>query len=68
MKQLSNKFDVIATHNKMLETQISLVAQQQAAVAAPTGAFPGQPQPNPKGHDNAITLRNGTELDEPIDL
>lgn len=26
MKQLSNKFDAMATHNKMLETQISQVA------------------------------------------
>lgn len=67
MKQLSNKFDVMATHNKMLETQISQVAQQQAVVAAPAGAFSGQPQPNPKGHTNAITLRSETELDEPID-
>ncbi|XP_050908905.1 uncharacterized protein LOC127122647 [Lathyrus oleraceus] len=51
----------------MLETQISHVAQQQAKIASPTGAFSGQPQPNPKGHTNAITLRSGTELDEPTD-
>ncbi|XP_050889518.1 uncharacterized protein LOC127094781 [Lathyrus oleraceus] len=51
----------------MLETQISQVAQQQATIAASTGAYPGQPQPNPKGHANAITLRSGTKLDEPID-
>ena len=60
MKQLSNKFDTMATHNKMLETQIFQVDQQQAAIAAPTGAFPRQPQPNPKGHVNAVTLRSGT--------
>ncbi|XP_050908316.1 uncharacterized protein LOC127121935 [Lathyrus oleraceus] len=67
MKQLSNKFDAMDTHNKMLETQISQVAQQQAAIAAPAGAFPGQPQPNLKSHTNTITLRSGTELDEPTD-
>lgn len=67
MKQLSNKFDDMATHNKMLDTQISQVDQQQTAIATTTGAFPGQPQPNQKGHANAITLRSGTELDEPID-
>ncbi|XP_050919459.1 uncharacterized protein LOC127137002 [Lathyrus oleraceus] len=67
MKQLSNKFDDMATHNKMLETQISQVAQQQDAIADLAGAFPGKPQPNPQGHANAITLRSGTELDEPID-
>ncbi|XP_039685657.1 uncharacterized protein [Medicago truncatula] len=63
IKQLAHKVDSMATHNKMLETQISQVAQQQAATAAPAGTFPSQPQPNPKGHVNAVTLRSGTELD-----
>ena len=56
LKLLANKVDALATHNKMLETQISQVAQHQASSAAPAGTFPGQPQPNPKGHANAITL------------
>jgi hypothetical protein len=30
IKQLTSKIDVLATHNRMLETQISQVAQQQA--------------------------------------
>ncbi|MCI89355.1 hypothetical protein A2U01_0110643, partial [Trifolium medium] len=47
----------------MLETQISQVAQQQASAAAPAGTFPGQPQPNPKGHVNAVILRSGTQYD-----
>ena len=63
IKQLAHKVDSMATHNKMLKTQISQVAQQQAATAAPAGTFPAQPQPNPKGHVNAVTLRSGTELD-----
>ncbi|XP_058783187.1 uncharacterized protein LOC131657848 [Vicia villosa] len=67
LKQLATKVDALATHNKMLETQIAQVAQQQATTSAPAGSFPGQPQPNPKGHANAITLRSGTELDGPID-
>ncbi|XP_058775488.1 uncharacterized protein LOC131649747 [Vicia villosa] len=67
LKQLATKVDALATHNKMLETQIAQVAQQQATTSAPAGSFPGQPQPNPKGHANAIILRSGTELDGPID-
>ena len=63
IKQLAHKVDSMATHNKMLETQISQVAQQQVATAAPAGTFPGQPQPNPKGLVNAVTLRSRTELD-----
>ncbi|KAI5410247.1 hypothetical protein KIW84_055659 [Lathyrus oleraceus] len=51
----------------MLETQISQVAQQQAPTAAPTGTFPGQPQPNPKSHAHAIILRSGTEVEGPSD-
>lgn len=51
----------------MLETQISQVARQQAAQATPGGSFPGQPQPNPKGHANDIALRNRTTYNEPVD-
>ncbi|XP_050908517.1 uncharacterized protein LOC127122178 [Lathyrus oleraceus] len=67
MKQFSNKFDDMVTHKKMLETLISQAVQQQAAIASLARPFPGQTQPNPKGHANAITLRSGTKLDAPID-
>ena len=43
------------------------MAQQQASTAAPAGTFPGQPQPNPKGHANAVVLRSGKEIDGPVD-
>lgn len=68
LKQLANKVDALATHNKMLETQTSQVAQHQASTAAPAGTFPGQPQPNPKEHATAVILRSGKEVDGPIDL
>ncbi|XP_058745952.1 uncharacterized protein LOC131618812 [Vicia villosa] len=67
IKQLATKVDALATHNEMLETEISQVAQQQAPTAAPAGTFPGQPQPNPKEHAHAIILRSGREMDEPND-
>ncbi|KAI5431909.1 hypothetical protein KIW84_035879 [Lathyrus oleraceus] len=67
LKQLASKVDAFATHNKMLETQISQVAQQQASTAAPAGTFPGQLQPNPKGHANAVILRSAKEIDGPVD-
>ncbi|XP_058764753.1 uncharacterized protein LOC131638223 [Vicia villosa] len=67
IKQLATKVDALATHNKMLETQISQVAQQQAPTAAPARTFPGQPQPNPKGHAHAIIMRSGREMEEPTD-
>lgn len=67
IKQLANKVDAMATNNKMLETQITEVAQQQVEIASPTGTFPYQPKPNPEGHTNAITLQSGTKLDGLID-
>ena len=45
--QLETKVDQIITHNKILETQISHVAQTQAPQTTPGGKFPRQPQPNP---------------------
>lgn len=53
----------MATQNNMLETQISQVAQQKSTIVASVGRFPSLPQPNPKGHANAITLESGTKLD-----
>ncbi|XP_050902837.1 uncharacterized protein LOC127115302 [Lathyrus oleraceus] len=50
----------------MLETQISQIEQQQASHATPGGQFPGQPQPNPRGQANAVTLQSGTTYDEPV--
>ncbi|XP_045831437.1 uncharacterized protein LOC123922791 [Trifolium pratense] len=67
IKQLTSRLDVLTTHNKMLETQIAQVAQQQASTSAPAGIFPGQPQPNPRGHVNAVILQSGTQYDGPTD-
>ncbi|XP_045831066.1 uncharacterized protein LOC123922389 [Trifolium pratense] len=67
IKQLTSRLDVLTTHNKMLETQIAQVAQQQASTSAPAGIFPGQPQPNPRGHVNAVISRSGTQYDGPAD-
>ncbi|XP_045802530.1 uncharacterized protein LOC123896150 [Trifolium pratense] len=67
IKQLTSKLDVLTTHNKMLETQIAQVAQQQASTSVPAGIFPGQPHPNPRGHVNAVILRSGTQYDGPTD-
>lgn len=65
IKQLGTKVDSIITRNKMLETQISPIAQQQAPQVLPGGQFPRQPQPNPREQANAVTIRSGTTYDEP---
>ncbi|XP_050875013.1 uncharacterized protein LOC127078615 [Lathyrus oleraceus] len=66
IKQLGTKVYSMITHNKMLEIQTLQIAQQQAPQATPEGQFPGQPQPNPRGQDNVVTLQSGTTYDEPV--
>jgi len=62
----TSKVDSIATHNKMLETQISQVAQQVAASSPTTRIFSGQTETNLKGHISAITLRDGKQLEDSV--
>ena len=66
LAKLTSKVDSIATHNKMLETQISQVAQQVATSSQTSQIFPSQNETNPKGHISAITLRDGKQLEDPV--
>ncbi|KEH21672.1 hypothetical protein MTR_7g014910 [Medicago truncatula] len=63
---LTLKVDSIATHNKMLETQLSQVDQQVATSSQTPGVFQGQTEANPKGLINAIILRDGKKLEDPV--
>jgi len=65
LSKLNTKIDSIATHTKMLETQISQVAQQVAASSQTPGVFPGQTEANPKAHVNAISF-GGSKLEDTI--
>ncbi|KEH33337.1 hypothetical protein MTR_3g435910 [Medicago truncatula] len=65
LSKLNTKVDSIATHTKMLETQISQVAQQVATSSQTPGVFPRQTETNPKAHVNAISL-GGNKLEETI--
>jgi len=64
--KLTSKVDSIDTHTKMLETQISQVAQQIATSSQTPRVFPSQTEINPKGRINAITLRDGKKLEDPV--
>jgi len=65
LSKLNTKVDSIATQTKMLETQISQVAQQVVASSQTPGVFPGQTEANPKAHVNAISF-GGSKLEETI--
>lgn len=43
LNKLASQLDLIATHNKMLETQISQVEQKQASSFVHAGTFSEQP-------------------------
>ena len=64
--KLTSKVTFIATHTKMLETQILQVAQQVATSSQTPGVFSSQTKTNRKGYINAITLRDGKQLEDPI--
>jgi len=65
LSKLNTKVDSIATHTKMLETQISQVAQQVDTSSQTPGVFPGQTEANPKAHVNAISF-GGSKIEETI--
>ncbi|XP_020256161.1 uncharacterized protein LOC109833032 [Asparagus officinalis] len=65
VKQLASKMDSLATHNKMLETQITQLAQNVSSSSRPSGMLPGQPETNPRGHVNAINLMSGKQYEGP---
>ncbi|KEH44557.1 hypothetical protein MTR_1g117040 [Medicago truncatula] len=65
LSKLTTKVDSIATHTKMLKTQISQVAQQVATSSQTPGVFPGQTETNPKAHVNAISC-GGSKLEETV--
>ena len=54
----------MASHNKMLETQVAQLAQQPAESNRQQGQFTGQPQQNPKERINAVVLRSGRLLSD----
>uniref|UniRef100_A0A0D9SHT1 Uncharacterized protein n=2 Tax=Medicago truncatula TaxID=3880 RepID=A0A0D9SHT1_MEDTR len=64
--KLTSKVDSVDTHIKMLETQISQVAQQVATSSKTPVVFPSQTEINPKGCINAITHRDGKKLENPV--
>lgn len=59
------KFNMLSNQMKMLETQVTQIAQQVSTITRPHGAFPGQPEVNPREQCKAITLRSGLAYDEP---
>ena len=65
ISQLTFKFETMTTHQLMMKNQITRIAQQLSHLSRPPGHLSGQPETNPKGQINAITLRNDRALECP---
>ncbi|XP_015960980.1 uncharacterized protein LOC107484943 [Arachis duranensis] len=61
-KKQETYMDTIA--EALFRLTLSPPTTQNAQQASTSSGLPSQPQPNPKGSINAITLRSGTKLDE----
>jgi uncharacterized coiled-coil protein SlyX len=64
--KLTSKVDSISIHQKLLETQISQVAQQATASSPTFEVLLSQTETNPKDHISTITIRDGKQLEDPI--
>ncbi|XP_010556059.1 PREDICTED: uncharacterized protein LOC104825429 [Tarenaya hassleriana] len=58
-------------HQQKTDAHLKLVDNQIAQLAAsvpsrPQGSLPGNPEANPREHCNAVSLRNGKELANPV--
>ncbi|KAK9666894.1 hypothetical protein RND81_14G219000 [Saponaria officinalis] len=62
--ELTNSVIQLNSSQKIIENQLSQLAQQLSNATKTPGAFPGNTEPNPKGHVNAIHLRSGRVLDD----
>jgi hypothetical protein len=62
IRDLGMKVDLLATQEKLLETQ---VAQQASSSSRQYGQLPPKPDCNPNASVKAITLRSGTAYDGP---
>jgi len=56
INQLNSKFNAMVAHQKAMDTQIAQIAQQVNHLSRSPGHPPGQPETNPKGHINAVSV------------
>ena len=62
---LTSKFDTMATHQKVMDTEIARIVQQVSHLSRSQGHLLGQPETIPRGHVNAI-LMMGEGLEESL--
>ena len=62
IKKLASKVDVLSTHNKMLEAQIT---QHASSSSIPSRRLPSKPESNPREQCHAMILRGGKQLEGP---
>ena len=63
-KQINSKFEQIATHNRILKTQIA--QQASSSNTKPLWKLPSQPKYVQKESCQVITLRSGKEVEKDL--
>ncbi|KAK9750159.1 hypothetical protein RND81_02G177700 [Saponaria officinalis] len=63
---VTNSVSQLTSSQKMMETQIAQLAQQDSDTTKPQGQLPGKTEENPRGHVHAVTLRSGKEHVDPV--
>ena len=66
INQLSSKFDVMASHQKAMDTQIAQIAQLVSSLPRSQGQLPSQPEVNSRGHVNVVYTRNEGVVESPV--
>jgi len=56
LSSLTSKFDAMAAHQRVMDTQIAQIAQQVSSFFRPQGQLPGQPETNSQGHVNTLSV------------
>lgn len=64
--EVTTSIQQLQTHKKMIETQLSQIAQHVGSSSSSGTQFPGQTVVNPKEHIKAITLRSGKGYEGPV--
>jgi len=66
INQLNSKFNAMASHQKVMDTQITQIAQQVSHLSRPQGHLPGQSETNHLSHINALSVASEGVKESPV--
>ena len=67
INELTSMFKAMAAHHRLMDTQITKIAQQVSSLSRPQGQLLDHPETNPRGHINALSVVGRGVRGEPCD-